>query len=154
MEIKIKRFDELTTEELYEILQCRGEVFAVEQNIVYQDMDGIDKQSAHIFIIKDGRIASYLRLIDPGAKYKAASIGRVLTLKEFRGHGLARKLMIRAINEAFKTAPAIEIEAQAYLKDFYASLGFKAISDEFILEGIPHISMILERANEFTTKDP
>lgn len=138
-----KRFDELSSAELYEILRCRAEVFSVEQGIVYQDLDGIDQHSTHLFYIDNGRIASYLRVIDPGIKCTAASIGRVLTTKKYRRNGLARALMSKGIATARNLSPKIEIEAQAYLKDFYTSLGFRAVSDEFILEGIPHISMVL-----------
>lgn len=144
MEIKIKRFEELTTSELYEILRCRAEVFVVEQNCVYQDLDEEDKSSTHLYIEEGGRIKAYLRVIDPGIKYPAASIGRVLTMKGHRGHGLARPLMIEAIKVANLLSDNIEIEAQAYLREFYKSLGFKESSDEFMLDGIPHVSMIFQ----------
>ncbi len=144
MEIKTKRFNELTTEELYEILRCRSEVFVVEQSCVYQDLDEEDLYSTHLFIEEGGRIKTYLRVIDPGVKYTAASIGRVLTMKPFRGQGLTHLLMIEAIQVAKSLSDTIEIEAQAYLRNFYKSLGFKESSDEFILDGIPHISMIFE----------
>lgn len=144
MDIKTKRFGELTTLELYEILRNRAEVFVVEQGIVYQDMDELDLSSTHIFMEDGGRIMAYLRLIDPGIKYAAASIGRVLTMKQYRGRGLSRLLMTEAIRLGKSMSDAIEIEAQAYLRDFYKSFGFKETSGEFILEGIPHISMVLE----------
>ena len=144
MEIICKRFDELTLYELYSILQARSEVFVNEQNIVYQDMDEIDFSSTHLFISEAGMVCSYLRIIDAGVKYPEFSIGRVLTLKEYRGKGYSRKLMELAIAKIKERSMPIKIEAQAYLKDFYLSLGFKQISDEFILEGIPHIEMLLE----------
>lgn len=92
MEIKAKRFEELTLSELYEILRCRAEVFVVEQKIVYQDLDEADKSSTHVFVEERGRIKAYLRVIDPRIKHSVASIGRVLTMKQYRGSGLARIL--------------------------------------------------------------
>lgn len=144
MDIIIKRFGDLTLEELYGILHCRQEVFVVEQNIIYQDLDYIDQNSTHVFIKEGGKIASYLRIIDRGIKYPETSIGRVLTMPEFRHKGLSRKLMEIAILEV-KThnRMPIKIEAQEYLVEFYESLGFKPISASFILEGIPHVSMLL-----------
>ena len=143
MEIKARRFDELTASDLYEILRCRAEVFVVEQNCVYQDLDGEDMSSTHLYIEDGGRIKAYLRIIDPGIKYPSASIGRVLVMKPFRGKGLARPLMIEAIRIAKYYSDTIEIEAQAYLRSFYKSLGFVETSEEFMLDGIPHISMVL-----------
>ena len=144
MEIRTKRFEELTTPELYEILRCRSEVFVVEQNSVYQDLDNEDKNATHVYVENSGKILAYLRVIDPGIKYPAASIGRVLTMKDARGKGLARLLMNEAIKIAKGIAPAIEIEAQAYLREFYTSLGFVETSGEFVLDGRLHISMRLE----------
>lgn len=136
------RFEELSTRELYEILRCRAEIFVVEQNCVYQDIDEADLHSYHLFIEENGKIKSYLRVIDPGVKFACASIGRVLTMPEYRGKGLARMLMLQAIKLAKSLSPTIEIEAQSYLLDFYKSLGFTVSSDVFLLDGIPHISLI------------
>lgn len=144
MDLVSKRFEELTLEELYDILHCRQEVFVVEQNIIYQDLDYIDQHSTHMWLKNEGKIASYLRIIDPGIKYKETSIGRVLTLPEHRNKGLSRKLMEMAIREVkTKNKMPIKIEAQEYLLDFYKSLGFKSITQPFILEGISHVGMIL-----------
>ena len=143
MDIKIKRFEDLTTSELYEILRCRAEVFVVEQNCDYQDLDMLDMASTHLYIEAEGKIMAYLRGIDPGVKYLAASIGRVLTMKEFRGQGLTRLLMSEAIRIGKSLCDTIEIEAQAYLTEFYNSLGFRRTSDVFMLDGIPHVNMML-----------
>lgn len=144
MEIWLKRFEKLTLKELYGILHCRQEVFVVEQNIIYQDLDFIDQQSTHLFIKQGGKIISYLRIIDPGIKYPETSIGRVLTIPEFRHKGLSRKLMQLAIREVrTRNQMPIKIEAQEYLVRFYESMGFKSISEPFILEGISHVSMLL-----------
>lgn len=144
MDIISKRFEELTLNELYTILQARAEVFVMEQNIVYLDMDEVDFSSTHMFIKENGKLCSYLRIIDPGIKYPETSIGRVLTLAPYRRRGFGRLLMEEAMAEARKYGRPIRIEAQAYLKEFYLSLGFKPVSDVFILEGIPHIEMLTE----------
>lgn len=143
MEIIIKKFEELTLEELYEILRCRTEVFALEQGIAYQDLDGKDQHSIHVFMRENDEIISYLRVIKPGIKYDYASIGRVLTKNKARHQGYAKTLMLKGIEIASAMSPIIEIEAQSYLEKFYQNLGFKTCSEEFILEGIPHISMRL-----------
>lgn len=143
MELISKRFDQLTANELYEILRVRAEVFVVEQNIIYQDMDFKDMRSTHLFYTDNERILSYLRIIDAGVKYPEYSIGRVLTIKEHRNQGLSRNLVIKALSMIRESSDwPVKIEAQSYLKDFYESIGFVPISDEFILEGIPHIGMI------------
>lgn len=145
MELVCKRFEELTTQELYGILYCRAEVFVVEQGIVYQDMDYKDLHSTHLFYAEHGRPVSYLRIIDAGIKYNEYSIGRVLTLKEYRGRRLSEALIRKAIALiSEKPDPKIRIEAQAYLKGFYESLGFKAVSEVFILEDIPHVAMVYD----------
>ena len=140
----IKRFEELTGAELYEILRCRAEVFVVEQTCIYQDVDGFDAQALHLFFEEEGEIRAYIRVIEPGAKFAAASIGRVLTMPAFRRQGLASRLMTRGIELARELAPVIEIEAQAYLRAFYGSFGVRPVSDEFLLDGIPHIRMLLD----------
>ena len=144
MEIKIKRFEEFSLSELYEIMRIRAEVFIVEQNCPCQELDYRDQHSTHMYVEDNGKILSYLRVIDPGVKYPAASIGRVLTVKEARGKGLSRMLMKEAIRFAKELSPVIEIEAQAYLRDFYKSLGFVETSEEYILEERLHIDMKME----------
>lgn len=145
MEYICKRFEELSLEELYQIIGARQEVFVVEQNIIYQDLDFLDQNSTHLFFRENGRLTSYLRIIDSGIKYSETSIGRVLTIKGYRGRGLSRQLMEKAIvrvrNE--KKMP-IKIEAQEYLVKFYLSLGLEITSPPFILEGISHIEMLLK----------
>lgn len=144
MEIVKKRFYDLTLDELYAIIRSRIEVFVIDQHIIYQDLDFLDQCSTHLFIKFNGLAISYLRIIDPGIKYPETSIGRVLTLPEFRRQGLSKKLLEIAIEEVRKNKKMpIKIEAQEYLLNFYKSLGFEQLSSPFILEGISHISMIL-----------
>lgn len=137
----IKRFDELRLEELYEILRCRAEVFIVEQDIPYQDIDDVDKCSTHVFILEGGGLIAYLRVIDPGVRSEVSSIGRVMVMKPFRGNGIARRLMLKGMEIALGLSKEIEIAAQPYLRDFYLSLGFVKTSDIFIYGNRPHIRM-------------
>lgn len=139
MELTVKTFNELNIDELYEILRVRSEVFVVEQTCIYQDIDGIDKNSLHMFFMEDGAIPAYLRVffIEEGV----VQIGRVLTTK--RGAGLGGELLAKsliAIKE--RMAPSkIYLEAQCYATGFYEREGFKIISEEFLEDGIPHVAM-------------
>ena len=138
-----KPFDALSPAELYAILQLRIEVFAVEQNCVYQDADGKDQHSFHLCGWDGDRLAAYCRLLPAGLSYDHPSIGRVVTSIHYRKGGYGRELMQKAItrsNEQFKD-PIIIISAQYYLKTFYESLGFKQISDVYREDNIPHIKM-------------
>ena len=147
MELKPIHFQELSLSQLYNILKTRAEVFVVEQNIIYNDMDNKDESSYHLFIEESGEVISYLRIIPAGISYDEVSIGRVATKSEYRGKGLSRKLLIKAIEFIINDMKEdkIKISAQAYLKSFYESLGFKAISDIYIEEGIEHIKMVYNR---------
>lgn len=144
METIIKRFEELSLEELYMIMNMRQEVFVVEQGIVYQDLDFLDQKSYHILIREDKNPIAYLRIIDAGAKYNETSIGRVLTTKPYRGKGYGRQIMNTALELLKKiNGFPVKIDAQVYLEKFYEALGFEVISKPFILEGIRHIEMRL-----------
>ncbi|MDD3263503.1 MAG: GNAT family N-acetyltransferase [Candidatus Nanoarchaeia archaeon] len=137
MEILKKNFFELTTKELYDILHLRSEIFVLEQNCLYQDLDEIDKISIHYFLIIDGEIVSYLRT------YKDKDftrITRVCTKKDYRKKGYSKTLINNAIKDLDKP---ILIHAQNYLKDFYESFGFKKTSEIFLEDGIEHIIMVL-----------
>lgn len=143
MNLEIKKFNELKVEELYEILRVRSEVFVVEQNCVYNDQDGKDIESIHIMIVEDTKIMAYLRVIKPGVSYDDASIGRVLVTSEARKKGLARKIVCAGINYITNNwnENKITIGAQNYLRDFYESLGFEAVSEVYLEDGIPHLDM-------------
>lgn len=144
MNWKIKRLEELTIHELYEILRVRAEVFVVEQTCVYQDLDLKDQHAYHLFCEKDGEICAYLRILDRGVSYPEIAIGRVLTRENVRHQGLAREMMEKAITfiRDYLNEKAIRISAQEYLKKFYESLGFRAVSDVYLEDGIPHIEMV------------
>jgi len=139
---QIKRFDALSVAELYSVLQLRSEVFVVEQNCVYQDIDGKDSKAIHLLGEFDGQIVAYARLFKPGDYFDQASIGRVVVKEIFRdkkwGHDLMREA-IAALANIGETA--ITISAQLYLRKFYESHGFTAIGDSYLEDDIPHIEM-------------
>lgn len=139
--MRSKYFDELSTKELYEILRARAEIFVVEQNCVYQDLDGIDYESLHVFAEEGGKVTAYLR-----AFYKdedTVQMGRVLTLRH--GEGLGGKLLREGIAQIrARMRPAkICIDAQCYATGFYEREGFRICSEEFLEDGIPHVQMVL-----------
>lgn len=138
-----KYFDELTVQELYAIMQLRNEVFSVEQNCVYQDADNKDQPAFHLCGWDGTRLAAYCRILPAGVSYEHPSIGRVVTSPQYRRDGFGRQLMQRAITKTIEqfNDPIIKISAQAYLKNFYESLGFKQISDTYLEDDIPHIAM-------------
>ena len=141
----IKTFNELSPQEIYSILQLRSEVFVVEQNCVYQDIDDKDQYALHLLLKKDDYLIGYSRIFKAGDYFKEASIGRVLVKKQDRNnrHGsLLMELSIKAIKDYFKEN-IIKISAQTYLKKFYNELGFDSIGDEYLEDGIPHIAMLL-----------
>ena len=136
-----KTFQELTLEELYELLRVRSEVFVVEQDCVYQDMDGDDQKAIHLWLTLEGKIVALARVCPAGTHMKEISIGRVITT--IRGKGYDKQIMLYAIDAALEhfDAMQIDIEAQEYAKGFYESVGFQQSSDTFMLDGIPHIKM-------------
>lgn len=140
---KIKRFNELSTVELYSLLQLRSEVFVVEQNCVYQDVDGKDDNAIHVLGFLDNELASYSRIFDKGIYFEEASIGRVVVSSKHRDKKLGHDLMqvsIAAVKEHFKEHN-ITISAQEYLKKFYESHGFVQTSEMYLEDDIPHIQM-------------
>ena len=140
-----KSFQELTTEELYELLRVRSEVFVVEQNCVYQDMDGDDQQAIHLWLTVEEKVVALARVCPAGTHMKEISIGRVITTE--RGKGYGKQIMLHAIDAAIEHYGAIiiDIEAQEYARGFYESVGFKQSSETFMLDGIPHIKMTWTR---------
>lgn len=144
MNLTAKRFEELDTKELYEILKARAEIFIMEQNMHYQDMDNVDYKSLHCFFIEENRVIAYLRAFYQEDNSDIVRIGRVLTLK--RGIGIGRELMeksIIAIKEKMNCKKII-MDAQKYAVGFYEKFGFKSISSDFLEEGVLHVVMELE----------
>ena len=144
MELSVKRFDELTLEELYEILALRASVFVAEQKCPYQDPDGLDRDALHVFLKEDNGIKAYLRVMDKGTESEYVSIGRVIATE--RRQGLGTWILNEGIKAARRRfgADSIYVEAQTYAKGLYAKLGFREISGEFLLDGIPHVKMLYE----------
>lgn len=144
MKLFVKRFHELTVDELYALLHVRSEVFVVEQDCVYQDLDFDDQKSIHVWLADDdAKILAMSRVCPAGTHMSQVSIGRVITTVRGRGYGL--KIMRSSIQAAidYFNADKIDIEAQEYAKAFYEKVGFKQCSEPFILDGIPHIKMSL-----------
>ncbi len=144
MKLNIKTFDELTKEELYEILKLRAAIFVVDQNCAYQDLDDADYGAIHVFYTDEGGIQAYLRILDKGVMSEDVRIGRVISKK--RRCGIGTSLVKEAIKVAVDKfgADRIFVEAQVYVKEMYAKLGFVQISDEFLDVGVPHVKMILD----------
>ena len=146
LKIITKTFQELTTKELYDLLQLRTEVFVVEQDCVYQDLDGKDQKALHVLGFKDEKLVAYTRIFKPGDYFEETSIGRVVVSKNERQFKYGCDIMeasIKAIKHHFNTSK-IKISAQCYLKKFYTNLGFKAVGEEYPEDDIPHIAMIKE----------
>lgn len=142
-EFKIKRFNELSLGELYQVLKLRSEVFVVEQNCVYQDIDGKDEKALHVLGTFDGNVVAYSRLFAPGYYFDNASIGRVVVANAYRDKKWGHDLLIASIagiKSEFNTT-VITISAQLYLKKFYESHGFVKKGEEYLEDGIPHIRM-------------
>ena len=142
----VKKFSELSIEELYKILRLRSEVFVVEQDCVYQDLDNKDQISVHIFIKEKNEIVAYTRIFKSGDYYKNPSIGRVVVSKKNRGKELGKKIMISSIDYIQENLKGdkIELSAQKYLDKFYKDLGFYKIGEDYLEDGIPHQRMIKE----------
>lgn len=142
----VKKFYDLTHDELFDIYQARAEVFVVEQNCVYQDVDDYDKQSFHV-MVKDGdKLAAYCRVIPAGIKYPEWAIGRVLTMAFARGKGVGRILMDASLDVIKENGSGdIRISAQSYLRKFYESYGFQVVGDEYLEDDIPHLEMLRQK---------
>ena len=144
LRIHIKKFDDLSIAELYQILQLRSEVFVVEQDCVYQDIDGKDQKALHIIASKNGQIIGYTRCFPAGFYFEEAAIGRVVVKESQRKFGYGHVIMEaseKAIEDHFKTSH-IKLSAQQYLIKFYESHGYKPVGEGYLEDGIPHIAMI------------
>lgn len=143
MKVVVKSFEELSTEELYTILKLRVSVFVVEQNCPYMELDDLDQGAIHVWLEEDGIIKAYLRVLDKGIESEYVSIGRVLAAERRKGFGTTiLKAGIQVARERLG-AEKIYLEAQTYARGLYEKQGFRQISGEFLLDGIPHIKMLL-----------
>ena len=140
----IKKFNELSIQELYVILQLRAEVFVVEQDCVYQDLDNKDLDAYHVLGVLDTKIVAYARIFKPGDYFLESSIGRIVVKKEFRKFQFGYQLVVNSIQfiENNLQQNKILISAQSYLSKFYNSLGFTQVGEEYLEDGIPHIKML------------
>lgn len=143
MKIEIKPFKDLSLIELYKLLALRNEVFIIEQNCIYQDIDGYDQQAFHVLVSDGDDLIAYARIFDKGIKYQTASIGRVIVSPQKRSLKLGHLLInvaIEAIHNHFKTKE-ITISAQEHLQKFYAAHGFVTTSETYLEDDIPHVEM-------------
>jgi ElaA protein len=144
MKLFVRRFAELSPEELYAILKLRVDVFVVEQRCPYPELDGLDQGALHVWLADEQGLAAYLRVLDKGIKDERAAIGRVIAAR--RRIGLGTRILqagIRAAKESFG-AEGIYLEAQTYARGLYEKQGFRPVSEEFLEDGIPHIKMVLD----------
>jgi len=144
LKIEVKKFSELSLTELYDILQLRSEVFVVEQDCVYQDIDGKDAEALHIIGFKNDNIVAYTRCFKPGYYFDEAAIGRVVVKNSERKFGYGHEIMKasdKAIKEHYNTTN-IKLSAQQYLIKFYESHGYQTTGEGYLEDGIPHIGMI------------
>jgi ElaA protein len=147
MKWKIKTFDQLTTYELYDILKARQEIFIIEQECLYHDMDANDLDAIHVFAIEGNQVICYLRILNRGVRFDEVTIGRVITRAIYRRKGYGEQLMERAIDYITKVMgeEKIRISAQTYLEKFYGRAGFKKVSDVYLEDGQDHFEMLYEK---------
>jgi len=141
----LKKFNDLTVNEFHDILQLRINIFIVEQNCPYPELDDKDKIAFHLLgINKENKIIAYTRIFKPGDYYKEAAFGRVVVHQEYRNQKIGSQLVKQTIIETHKLFgnTNIKIGAQTYLKNFYQSFGFQQVGDDYIEDGIPHIHMV------------
>ncbi|MEN1784013.1 MAG: GNAT family N-acetyltransferase [Bacteroidota bacterium] len=141
---QIKTYDQLSKIELYGLLELRNAVFIVEQECVYQDLDGKDHMAVHVLGKVQNKLVAYLRIFKAGDYFENAAIGRMVVAQKYRGKGISATMMHSAMNYINKkmNSPKIEMSAQTYLKAFYQRLGFKTVGQPYLEDDIPHIKMI------------
>lgn len=144
IEWQFARSEDFSLRQFYAILAAREAVFVVEQACPYQELDGLDFDAWHLVGWMDGQVAAYLRVLLPGVRFSEPSIGRVLVARPFRGAGLGRKAMARAVDVigATYSGQGIRISAQTYLEHFYVGFGFQTVSEPYLEDDIPHIEML------------
>ena len=140
---EVKEWAKLSTREVENIFSLRSEVFVVEQDCVYQDIDGKDQKAKHVLGKKENDIVAYARIFKPGDYFKEASFGRAVVKKTERGKGVGDELVKNCLENI--TEEEIKISAQSYLKGFYGKHGFKAEGNEYLEDGIPHTAMFIRQ---------
>ncbi len=146
MTIQTKSFDELSKSELYQLLQLRSEVFVVEQECAYQDVDGMDQEALHVLGTDDNELVCYTRIFPPGIYDEYARIGRVVVRNTHRNQGLGIEIMnaTMAVIKSNYGTTGMSLSAQTYLVKFYEDMGFHKTGKEYLEDGIPHVLMIKE----------
>lgn len=146
LDIRLKSFDQLTIHELYALLQLRSEVFVVEQDCVYQDIDGKDNRALHVLGFENNILVAYTRCFAPGIYFDEAAIGRVVVKNSVRGKAYGHEILKASINavETNYSTTTIKLSAQTYLTKFYETHGFRQIGEGYLEDGIPHIAMVKE----------
>lgn len=147
MSIQIKSFFELGPTEVYKILQLRFEVFVIEQDCIYPDVDDKDQESDHVFIMEDNTLCAYARVLPPRIVDEIhSSIGRVIVKKEYRHKGYGHLIFKACVDHALSKYPEypINLHAQTYLEKFYSTYGFQPTGNYFLEDGLPHLEMVLE----------
>lgn len=144
MSWELKKFDDLANEELHDIFRLRVDIFIVEQNCPYPEVDGKDPKSLHLMYKENGEIVAYARILPPGVSYDEASIGRVVVAESHRGSGLGYVLLEQAVKATLaEYNQPVKIGAQAHLEKYYGFAGFVKASDVYLEDDIPHIDMLL-----------
>jgi ElaA protein len=154
MSWRLMAFADLRVNELYEVLRLRSEVFVLEQQCLYLDIDGDDRQAMHVLGVRHGQLLAYARCFGPGVKGEQATIGRVLTHASVRGKGLGHELMeqaITAVSQVWGPQP-IRIGAQQHLVRFYADHGFQVVGEPYLEDGIAHVEMLLPDSHEWNKR--
>lgn len=141
MDVLYKNFESLSSRNIEDLFKLRQQVFIIEQQCFYEDIDGLDGQAGHLLFYDEDLLAAYLRIFRPGVKYSEASLGRIVVEKAYRGTGLGKTLIEKGISLC--EGASIRIEAQAALKEYYQKLGFKAEGEIYPVDGIDHIQMKL-----------
>jgi len=138
----ITEFNKLSPADVYNILKLRQDIFIIEQNCIYDDIDGMDLFSEHVMFYDDETLAAYSRIVPAGAKFDEISIGRIIVHPNYRGRGLGKEIVNKSLDILRKRkVNCVMIEAQCYLENFYRSLGFEKISEPYDVDEIPHIEM-------------
>lgn len=142
-----KRFEELSPQELYDLLELRQRVFIIEQNCIYPDIDGKDAKAHHLLCYADGKLVAYSRITFPGVMFEEVAIGRIVSDPQQRKMGYGKQVTAMALEKvkAIYGDVPVRIAAQSYLINFYKSFGFEPVDEEYIWDGIPHQDMLLSK---------
>lgn len=147
MQTEFRTFSKLTPNQLYDVLRLRQQVFIIEQQCLYEDADGSDKQALHLLLYDNKELAGCLRIFDPGIKFDETALGRIVVAKKYRGRDIGKQLIKRGLELAFQQFPAsnIRIEAQLDLASYYNKYGFIEEGEVYLVDDISHIQMVFQK---------